>query len=159
MDLSPPAPRPGATADVSVLAPLLDDFNSEFGAPTPGVAVLTTRLTALLARPEVIALLAGEPAVGLALLTLRPNVWYEGPVALLDELYVVPRERNRGIGSTLLAAAERAVRERGCELLEINVDGQDLEARRFYERHGYSHTEPGQTEPMLYYARELGERT
>jgi GNAT superfamily N-acetyltransferase len=158
MDLSPPDPRLGVTADAAVLAQLLDEFNSEFGVATPGVCILTTRLTALLGRPDVIALLAGEPAVGLALLTLRPNVWYDGPVALLDELYVVPHQRNRGIGSALLAAAERTVRDRGCELLEINVDGQDVDARRFYERHGYSHTEPGQTEPMLYYARELADR-
>jgi hypothetical protein len=41
-------------------------------------------------------------------------------------------------------------------MLEINVDGQDADARRFYERHGYTNTEPGQDEPMLYYYRRLG---
>ena len=45
--------------------------------------------------------------------------------------------------------------QRGAELLEINVDGEDTDARRFYERHGYANTEPGQDEPMLYYYREL----
>jgi hypothetical protein len=74
--------------------------------------------------------------------TLRPNVWYEGPVALLDELYVVPELRGRGVGSTLLMAAEAMTRERGGELLEINVGGDDIDARRFYEQHGYTNTEP-----------------
>lgn len=102
-----------------------------------------------------IALLAGDPAVAVALLTLRPNVWYEGPVALLDELYVAPELRGRGVGSALLMAAEATIRERGGELLEINVDGDDVDARRFYERHGYINTEPGQDQPLLYYYREL----
>lgn len=78
-----------------------------------------------------------------------------GGGALLDELYVVPRLRGRGIGSTLLAAAETITRERGGELVEINVDGGDVDARRFYERHGYRNTEQGQSEPSFYYRRVL----
>jgi GNAT superfamily N-acetyltransferase len=142
-------------ADASVLAALLDRFNREYDTPTPGVGVLASRLESLLLRPDVAAILAGEPAVGTALLTLRPNVWYDGSVALLDELYVVPAERNRGIGSALLQAAEQECRRRGCQALEINVDGEDVDARRFYERHGYVDREPGQAEPQLYYSRDL----
>jgi GNAT superfamily N-acetyltransferase len=104
----------------------------------------------------VCALLVGDPAVGVALVTLRPSVWYDGPVALLDELYVVPGLRGQGLGARLLRAAEELVRDRGGELLEINVDGGDVDARRFYERHGYSCIEAGQPEPALYYFRELG---
>jgi len=32
----------------------------------------------------VIALLTGDPAVAVALLTLRPNIWYDGPVRAGD---------------------------------------------------------------------------
>ena len=150
--------RAGPGADARVVADLLDAFNREFDTPTPGPAVLAQRLDRLLAGDAVVALLAGDPAAGLALLTLRPNVWYDGPVALLDELYVVPGRRGRGIGSQLLAAAEEVTRERGGELLEINVDGVDRDARRFYERHGYRNTEPGEDEPTYYYFRELDVR-
>jgi len=59
------------------------------------------------------------------------------------------------VGSALLAAAEAVTRARGGELLEINVDGEDTDARRFYERHGYLNREPGQDQPLLYYYREL----
>jgi hypothetical protein len=54
-----------------------------------------------------------------------------------------------------MKAVEAECRQRGSELLEINVDGEDADARRFYERHGYAHHEPGQTEPQLYYHRSL----
>ncbi len=149
-------PRVARVAEAATVARLLDAFNREFDTPTPGPSVLTTRLERLLAGPDVFAVLAGEPATAVALVTVRPNVWSDGPVALLDELYVVPGRRGRGIGSAVLARVEAEVRQRGAELLEINVDGEDTDARRFYERHGYTNTEPGQDEPMLYYYRELG---
>ncbi len=138
-----------------MVAELLDRFNREFDTPSPGPAVLAGNLRRLLAGREVVALLTGDPAVGVAVLTLRPNVWHDGPVALLDELYVEPALRGQGIGTGLLKAAEALCRQRGSELLEINVDGEDTDARRFYERHGYLDRDPGQTEAQLYYHREL----
>lgn len=141
--------------EADVVATLLHDFNAEFDTPTPGVAVLAGRLRTLMREGATIALLAGEPASGVALLTLRSNVWYDGPVALLDELYVRPDLRGQGIGSALLRRACDVVRERGGRLLEINVDEDDSGARRFYERHGFANQPPGQTERMLYYEREL----
>lgn len=155
----PPAdpPRLATVADARTVAELLDAFNREYDEPTPGIDVLAARLERLLGGGDVIALLAGDPAAGFALLTLRPNVWYQGPVALLDELYVVPELRGSGLGSGLLDAAEGVTRARGGELLEINVDGNDIDARRFYERHGYANSEPGDDEPLLYYYRELSD--
>lgn len=142
-------------AEADTVARLLDAFNQEFHTSTPGPGILTIRLRRLLIGGEVIALLVGDPAVTVALVTLRPNVWYDGPVGLLDELYVTPQLRRQGLGSRLLAAVEAVIQARGAELLEINVDGQDSDARRFYERHGYTNTEPGQNQPSLYYYRQL----
>ncbi|WP_198289997.1 GNAT family N-acetyltransferase [Nocardioides sp. Iso805N] len=139
-----------ATAyDAPTVAELLDAFNREFDTPAPGVAILTERLRELLAGQAMFAVLVEEPAVAVALVSLRPNAWYDGPAALLDELYVAPDRRGHGIGGELLEAAESEVRRRGGELLEINVDGQDVDARRFYVRHGYTDTDPGQSEPCL----------
>lgn len=147
--------RVAEPADARLVAQLLDDFNREYETASPGVEVLTRRLAELLVGEQVLALLVGDPAQGLALLTMRPNVWYAGPVALLDELYVVPAVRGHGLGTALLQAAEEVVRARGGELLEINVDGDDADARRFYERHGYRNSEPGKEEQLLYYFRDL----
>ena len=141
--------------DAEVVAGLLHDFNTEFRTPTPGVEVLGRRLESLLRSDATIALIAGEPAAGLALLTMRPNVWYDGPVALLDELYVRPELRGRRIGTALLERACAVVRGRGGRLFEVNVDEPDTDARRFYERHGFVNEPPGETGRMLSYEREL----
>lgn len=133
--------------------------NREFDTPTPGKAVLATRLRRLLDGGDVIALLTVDPAVAVALLNLRPNVWCDGPIALLDELYAAPKLRGRGRGSALLAVLEAVTRKRGGELLEINVDGDDTAARRFYQRRGYVNSESGEDQPLIYYYRELGNAT
>jgi GNAT superfamily N-acetyltransferase len=153
--MSSSAPRAAAPSDAETVARLLDAFNREYDAPSPGPDVLTTRLRSLLAGSDVIAFLAGDPAVAVALLTLRPNVWYDGPIVVLDELYVVPEARGRGVGSALLVAVESLTRERGGQLIEIAVDGADADAHRFYERHGYTATEAGQDQPSLYYHRSV----
>jgi GNAT superfamily N-acetyltransferase len=150
-----PTPRLATGAEAETVARLLDAFNREYDTPTPGPDVLATRLHSLLAGSDVIAFLAGDPAVAIALLTLRPNVWFDGPVVLVDELYVAPEARGRGLGSALLVAVESLTRERGGELIEVAVDGADTDAHRFYERHGYTSTEAGQDQPAFYYSRSV----
>ena len=75
-------PRLATACDADEVAQLLHDFNTEFGSPSPGVEVLAARLRVLLATDETVAILAGTPAVAVALVTLRPNVWSAGRVAL-----------------------------------------------------------------------------
>lgn len=148
-------PRLAKAEDADAIAQLLHDFNVEFDTPSPGVETLASRLRRLLAGPATFSIVAGNPVVAVALVTLRPNVWFPGPVALLDELYVVPAWRGQGIGSSIIDLLLAESGERSVGLVEINVDEDDLDARRFYERHGFSVTEPGSTERALYYFREL----
>lgn len=147
--------RRAQVGDAAVAAALLDAFNREFDTPTPGPEALAIRIGELVAAGGIVILLAGRPSVGVAVVSLRPNVWSAGPVALLDELYVRPDLRGQRIGHGLLEAACTVARDAGSEVLEINVDGDDTDARRFYEAHGFTHTELGMTEPSYYYYREL----
>jgi GNAT superfamily N-acetyltransferase len=129
-------PRVATVTEVASVAGLLHAFNREYDTPTPGKAVLAARLGWLFAGGDVVALLTGDPAVAVA-----------------------SHLRGRGLGSALLAAAEAVTGPRGRELLEINVDGDDTGARRFYERHGYVNSEPGEDQPLFYYYRKLGNAT
>ena len=147
--------RRATPAEAGTVAALLDDFNREFDTPTPGVAVLAPRLERLLADDRLVALLSGEPAVGFGVMSFRPSPWYDADIVTLDELYVRPDLRGQRIGHALLEAAMVLARKRGAGTFEINVDGEDVDARRFYETHGFTNIEPGAPEPMYCYYRDL----
>jgi GNAT superfamily N-acetyltransferase len=152
-------PRLATVAEAEDLARLLHDFNTEFDTPSPGVDFLADRLRVLLADDDTFAIVAGKPPVAIALVTLRPNVWYSGLVALLDELYVQPPLRSRGIGAGIIDLLLSTARERGVDLIEINVDEGDVDARRFYERHGFAGIDAGSSERAFYYFQELTTQT
>jgi GNAT superfamily N-acetyltransferase len=149
------AARRARPDDAETVARLLHDFNTEFDTPSPGTAILTSRLRSLLAGPGTLAYLAGEPAAGVALVTLRSNVWYDGPVALLDELYVQPSRRGHGLGAAMIRLLIAEARATGVSAIEINVDAGDVDAQRFYERHGFSGADPDTGERAFSYSLEL----
>ena len=147
---APPAVRRATPLDAPTLGRLLWDFNTEFESPTDPADVLTERFSRLLARDDVIALVAGA-SDGFALVTLRPAIWFDGPVSQLEELYVVPALRDHGIGTAILTEARRLVRQLGSPEMHINVDEVDADTRRFYEWHGFVTIEPGVDYRMLCY--------
>jgi ribosomal protein S18 acetylase RimI-like enzyme len=148
--------RRATVTDAATVGGLLFDFNTEFESPTPSAEQFARRFEELLPRDDVIVLLAeaSEP-VGFAYLTLRPTPYGDGPLAQLEELYVRPELRDRGIGTRLLIAALAEVSERGAIEMHINVDEVDVDTRRFYERHGFTNIEPGEDYRMLFYIRQL----
>lgn len=160
----PPEPaevRRVGPADAASVGGLLHDFNREFETPSPSAASLSSRFATLLQREDVLVFLAEigsgthAGAVAFAFLTLRPTPYSDGPLAQLEELYVRPSLRDRGIGTALLEAAVTEVRSRGCEEMHINVDEVDTDTRRFYERHGFVNMLPGADFRMLCYLQEF----
>ncbi|MFD1587497.1 GNAT family N-acetyltransferase [Halorientalis brevis] len=55
----------------------------------------------------------------------------------IQNLYVRPEYRNRGIGSELLDTATAALEDRGIEVVKLDVMADNEAAARFYERHGF----------------------
>lgn len=153
----PRAVRRAEPTDAAVVGRLLHDFNTEFETPTPSAADFAARFATLLARDDVVVLLSGPAGAetGFAFLTTRPTPYYAGPLAQLEELYVVPSLRDGGIGTALLAASVDAVRAAGAEEMHIGVDEVDTDTRRFYERHGFVNIETVADGRMLLYTREF----
>jgi GNAT superfamily N-acetyltransferase len=155
-ETSDSAIRRAEAGDAATVAQLLHDFNSEYEDYTPGVAVLTERLGELLADGEITVLLAGDPPTGFALFRLRPSLWAKAGDAYLEELYVIPAQRRKGIGRALLNAAIDSAREAGANHFELTTGETDKEARALYESRGLTNREGGPDGPsMLYYELDL----
>jgi GNAT superfamily N-acetyltransferase len=150
------AVRRAQVADAREVARLLDDFNREFDAPTPGVELLADRARRLLARGEMTVLLVGGRPDGLALLRFRPSIWSGALDAYLEELYVAPERRGEGLGRALLEAALELAREGGASRIELGTSEDDTAARALYESCGFTNRERLPDGPaMLFYEREL----
>lgn len=148
--------RSGSAADAAAIARLLYDFNSEYSEPTPGVGRLAEIVAGMFEAGEVTVLLAGERPDGLAVLRFRTAIWTGEPEAHLQELYVVPALRGRGIGRTLLEATMAAAREAGATGIDLNTGETDTAARALYASCGFTNREGGPDGPsMLFYEREL----
>lgn len=148
--------RRATVADAPEIARLLHDFNLEFLEPTPDVETLTETVRRLLGEGEITVLLAGEGPDGLALLRLRPALWSPGLEAYLQELYVVPALRGRGIGRALLERTIDFARESGADGIDLSTGETDTAARALYESMGFTNREGAPDGPsMLFYEREI----
>jgi len=142
--------------DAADVARLLHDFNTEFGDPSPGVEALAERARRMLADGEITVLLGGAGPHGIAMLRFRLSIWSGALDAYIEELYVAPRLRSRGMGRALLEGTMRAAREAGATRIELGTGETDTAARALYESCGFTNLEGGAEGPrMLYYEREL----
>jgi GNAT superfamily N-acetyltransferase len=84
---------------------------------------------------EVLAARAEDQLLGVALLVYRLNVSAGGLFASVEELYVRPEARRRGVGHALLQAADERCEKRGISYVEAQVE--EKEAVLFYAAVGY----------------------
>lgn len=78
--------------------------------------------------------------VGYAVLGLGFGIEYGGADAFVDDLYLAPAARGRGIGTIVLARLEQEARALGLNALFLVVDPANLPARRLYDRGGFEAT-------------------
>jgi GNAT superfamily N-acetyltransferase len=157
-DASGVAIRHAEPDDAEAIGRLLHHFNSEFDDPTPGPDFLAGRVRRLLAEGETTALLAtdGAEAHGLAVLRFRPALWKDALDSYLEELYVVPGRRGRGIGRALMEAAIELARARGAGDMHLGTSEDDTAARALYESLGFDNRGGRPDGPFEYfYEREL----
>jgi len=82
---------------------------------------------------EVVLAVDEHRPVGFALFFHNFSTFLGRPGIYLEDLFVVPEERGRGVGRTLLEHLARLAVDRGCGRLEWAVLDWNRDAIRFYE--------------------------
>jgi GNAT superfamily N-acetyltransferase len=131
--------RPAVEADVPLILRFIRDL-ADYERLLHEVVATEARLRETLfgARPAAEVMIAeadGEP-LGFALFFHNYSTFLAQPGLYLEDLYVRPEARGRGVGRALLAHLARLARERGCGRLEWWVLDWNESALRFYRSLG-----------------------
>lgn len=76
--------------------------------------------------------------IGFAAFSIKDVIRYPKQIAELDELYVAPEYRQKGIGKKLLETIEQKARQLDCYRLFIESRYDFKSAHEFYESLGYT---------------------
>jgi GNAT superfamily N-acetyltransferase len=127
-----------SSVDIPALVGLMREFYGEAGhALDDDWAALS--FSALLGDPARgmawIVKVDGVPA-GHAVLTFRHSMEFGGPDAFVDDLFVRPGHRRRGLGRALLAALFDECRRRGVLAVHVETGEDNAAARSLYGSFG-----------------------
>ncbi len=85
------------------------------------------------------------------MLRFRSAIFAEGLDAYLEEFYVAPNRRGRGLGRALLDAAMELARDEGAKRIELGTNEDDAAARAVYEKAGFSNRDGGADGPLMFF--------
>ncbi|WP_123534268.1 GNAT family N-acetyltransferase [Halosimplex salinum] len=101
-------------------------------------SVVADELTRHAVTDRLVVATADGDIVGFVMYTLdRGSYEMDVTQGVVENLYVVPKYRNEGVGGELLETAERRLDGLGADTVVLEAMAENLEARRFYRRHGY----------------------
>ncbi len=74
---------------------------------------------------------------GYMVVTFGFSIEFGGRDAFIDELYIAPHARGRGLGTEAIRVAESACVAADVATLHLEVEHENGRARALYERHGF----------------------
>ena len=131
--------RLAAEADLPALVELQRDFYAHEGIVFNAAAALQAMRT-LISDPALgrLVVIEDEHAIaGFAAIMFGFSLEFRGRSAILDELYVVPSARARGLGTGALRFAEEICVEAGVQVLQLEVERTNIRAQSLYQRNGF----------------------
>ncbi|MEM6491881.1 MAG: GNAT family N-acetyltransferase [Pseudomonadota bacterium] len=138
--IGPALVRDMERGDAAAVLRLAADFSQETGLSPPEITP-TDFARAAMAEPPLFQVFVAEPPdggapVGYLLLTFAFELRSGAKGGRMEDLYVAPRHRRRGVGRGLMAAATRAISADGGRWLEWRAAADDDAALAFYGRIG-----------------------
>ena len=145
--------QPALLTDVAELAGLFDAYRVFYGAePAPLKAdafvhglIIHGKTHFFLAREA-----EGLPMLGFVHLMPSISTVAMRPIWLLEDLFVAPASRQKGVATALMAYAENFARQTGAERLTLATAHDNSTAQSLYKRMGYV-----KEEHFWYYHRKL----
>jgi GNAT superfamily N-acetyltransferase len=131
--------RPAVAADIPTILDLIRELADYERDPDAAVATAELMHDALFGADAVAHVLMAEDeaeTLGFALYFFNFSTWTGRPGLYLEDFYVRPSARSRGIGRQLFARLASIAQERGCGRMELSVLNWNVNAIRFYERQG-----------------------
>ena len=135
--------RPATVGDLDGLLPLLRDFYAEDRHPFDASAVRAA-LEGLVRNPTLgraFLIEDGDALAGYLVVTFGYSLEFRGRDAFLDELYVAPAHRGRGLGREALRVAEACCLEAGARALHLEVRHDNEAAQGLYRSWGFGDRE------------------
>ena len=131
---------PAAAAERSIVADLMTRQLAEHEILISPEALLAAIDGVLLDERRGLMLLAKHDrlAVGVAYVSFTWSLEHGGKSSWLEELYVLPEWRSRGIGASMLSAAIEEARLRGCAAVDLEVESAHERAAHLYARSGFT---------------------
>jgi GNAT superfamily N-acetyltransferase len=137
--MNPETPTPARPEEAEAVTALLAAQLEEHAIPLVPARLAEGVARALTGDGRALILVSRERSrpVGVAYLSfhfpLETGAW----IMWLEELYVLPELRGRGIGGALLQAALDVARERGCVAADLEVVASHVRAANLYARAGF----------------------
>jgi GNAT superfamily N-acetyltransferase len=132
--------RRATMSDVSALLLLVKEYWTFERISGFDAEVVATQLTRLLCAPGLGAGWIAEregAAAGYLLAVYVFSLEHLGLTAEIDELFVLPAQRGKGMGAELLRLAELEFARVGCTNVALQLSRSNDSAGAFYRRHGY----------------------
>ncbi|MCQ0093480.1 GNAT family N-acetyltransferase [Roseovarius sp. M141] len=122
--------------DIDTILPLIAACHAEAGIAQDDAGRHAAVAPLLDGAPHGAIYIAGpaRAPIGYAAISFGWSLAHGGLAGTVDEIYIRPNVRRRGIGSDILAALPRALGAAGLRVLHLEVAKSDTAARAFYER-------------------------